>query len=150
MLPFLIAFIDLLLAALVAGALFGIWLFLNPTGLDAQSYVTVQQQAIRTLNNVMPPVGAATILVTIIAGILGRGDGARILLLTAAGCFAATGLITRFRNQPINAIVMTWHAEMPPPTWTQLRDQWWRWHLVRVAMGLLGLCLIITATLKRG
>lgn len=151
MLGLLVDFTNLLLAALLGGALFGAWLFLNPKGLDAPSYVIVQQQAIRTLNTAMPALGAVTILATISSAVLGREDRERLwILIAAVMCFAASGLITRFRNQPINAIVITWRAELLPANWTALRDAWWRWHLVRVATGLVGLSLVIAAMLKRG
>ena len=150
MLALMIDFANLMLAALLAGALFGAWLFLNPRGLDASSYITVQQQGIRTMNRAMPALGAATILVTIAAAILRRGSHAQPLLLTAAACFVAIGLITRFLNQPINAIVITWRVELPPSNWTALRDQWWRWHVIRFVLGLVALSLLIAATLMRG
>jgi uncharacterized membrane protein len=151
MLALIVDFANLLLAALVVGTLFGVWLFLNPRGLDANSYITLQQQGIRTMNGVMPALGAATILVTITAAVLGRDDRARLfLLLAAVVCFVAIGSITRFMNQPINAIVMTWPADLPPSNWTALRDAWWRWHLIRLATGIIGLSLLVAATLKRG
>jgi uncharacterized membrane protein len=147
----MIDFTNVLLAALVVGAMFGVWLFLNPAGLDAGLYVSLQQQGIRGGDKVMPALGAATILVTIIAAAIGRDDRTRFgLLIAAVVCFAAAGLTTRFLNQPINRIVMTWSTDAPPPmNWTVLRDEWWRWHLVRLFAGLGGLSLLIAATLKR-
>ena len=151
MLTWVIAFVDLMLAALLVGALFGVWLFLNPKGLDASSYITVQQQAVRTMNSAMPALGAATILVTIAAAMLGRSDRPHLcLLLAAVAGFVAIGLITRFLNQPINAVVITWRVESPPSNWTALRDQWWRWHVIRLNLGLVALFLLIAAALKRG
>ena len=79
----MIDFTNVLLAALVVGAMFGVWLFLNPAGLDAGLYVSMQQQAIRGGDKVMPALGAATILVTIVAAVLGRGDRTRLGLLIA-------------------------------------------------------------------
>jgi uncharacterized membrane protein len=150
MFTLMIDFANLLLAALLVGMMFGAWRFLNPAGLDARSYVVLQQQAIRTMNNVMPALGAATILVTITATVFGRDDRARFgLLLAAAICLVTSGLITRFLNQPINAIVITWRVEAPPSNWTELRDDWWRWHLIRLVTGFAGLSLVIAATLKR-
>jgi uncharacterized membrane protein len=130
MLSATIDFTNLLLAALVVGAMFGVWLFLNPAGLDA---------------------GAATILVTIVAAVIGRDDRTRLgLLIAAVACFVVAGLTTRFLNQPINRIVMTWSVDAPPPmSWAGLRDEWWRWHMVRLFAGLGGLSLLIAATLKR-
>ena len=109
MLSTMIDFTNVLLAALLVGAMFGVWLFLNPAGgSDAVLYVALQQQGIRGLDT------------------------------------------TRFLNQPIDAIVMTWQRDAPPANWMRLRDEWWPWHLIRLAAGLGGLSLLIAATLKRG
>lgn len=151
MFPSMVDFADLLLAALLVGAMFGLWLILNPAGLAAGVYITVQQQAIRTLNRAMPILGGATILLTILAAVLGREDSTRLaLLLGTVVSLAASGLITRFLNQPINAIVISWHADAPPENWTNVRDEWWRWHLVRLLAGLGGLSLLIAAMLHSG
>lgn len=145
-----IDFSNLLLASLVVGTMFGIWLGYNPTVLSAAVYVAQQQQAIRALNVTMPVLGGVTVLLTIIAAVLARSDRTRLTLLVAAAvCFVAAGLITRFLNQPINAIVMTWSVDAPPANWMQLRDDWWRWHVLRMGVGIGGLCLLIAATLRR-
>ena len=146
----MIHFADVLLAALLVGAMFGMWLILNPAGLAAGVYITVQQQAIRTLNRAMPLLGLITILFTVLAAVLGRNDSTRFALLVGAiVCLAASGLITRFLNQPINAIVITWHTDAPPANWRDVRDEWWRWHLIRLFAGLIGLSLLIAAMLQR-
>jgi uncharacterized membrane protein len=151
MFTLMIDFANLLLAALVVGAMFGVWLVFNPAGLDASFYIALHQQGIRTLNKTMPALGAATILLTIVAAALGRVNRMRFGLLAAAVvCFVATGLITRFLNQPINAIVVTWRADLPPSNWTALRDAWWRWHRIRLATGVVGLSLLFAATLRQG
>ena len=150
MFSMMIDFANVLLAALTVGAMFCVWLVFNPAGLDANFYIELQQQGIRRLNKAMPALGAATVLLTIAAAVLGRDDSTRLRLLIAAiVCFVAAGLITRFLNQPINAIVMTWRSDSPPGNWTDLRDEWWRWHLIRLAAGLAGLALLVAATLKR-
>jgi uncharacterized membrane protein len=150
MIATVIDFADLLLSALLAGAMFGAWLILRPAGLDAVTYVVQQQNGIRALNSVMPALGGLTLLMTLAAALLARADRARLsLLIAAAVCLLAAGLITRFLNQPINAVVMTWAASAPPAEWTQLRDEWWRWHLVRLGFALIALSLTITAALQR-
>ena len=151
MVALMVDFANVLLAALLVGATFGVWLVFNPAGLGANVYVALQQQGIRTLNVAMPALGAGTVLVTVLSAVLAREDRTRLLLLLAAAvCFVAAGLITRFLNQPINAIVMTWALDAPPTNWTQLRDAWWRWHLMRLVAGLAGLSVLIAATLRRG
>ena len=145
-----IRFANLLLAALVTGAMFGVWLAFNPRGLSAPTYVVLQQQAIRGLNVAMPVLGLATIIATIAAATLARGEKIQlIMLIAAAGAFLMAGLITRFLNQPINAVVMTWSPTAPPADWTLLRDAWWRWHALRLVCGLAGLSLLILANLLR-
>ena len=145
-----INFAALLLAALVVGAMFGVWLIFDPSGLDAGTYIAQQQLGIQKLNAILPFLGAATIGLTIVDAILARDDRVRLALLTAAIIAIATaGIITRFGNQPINAIVITWQANMPPADWTQWRDTWWHWHLLRLCSGILGLSLLIMATLAR-
>ncbi len=145
-----VEFASMLFAALLAGAMFCVALIFNPKGLDATTYITLQQQAIQTLNSALPALGAATILVTIAASVLGREDRGRLILLIAAVfLFLAAGLITRFLNQPINAIVMTWRSDAPPSNWTTLRDEWWRWHLIRFLAGTVGLGLVLAAALTR-
>jgi hypothetical protein len=146
-----IDFADLLLAALLAGAMFGAWLMMRPAGLDAGTYVSLQQNGIRALNGIMPALGALTIVLTVAAAVASGSDRTRVtLLVSAAACLIVAGLVTRFLNQPINAVVITWSALAPPPEWSELRDAWWRWHLVRLAFALAGLSLIIAAALRRG
>lgn len=151
--PMLSTFVDfftLLLAALLVGTMFGTWLTANPVGLSASDYVVVTQQHIRALNEFMPRFGGATILFTIASAVLARADGTRLAMLVVAVLFFVTvGLITRFLNQPINAIVMTWTPGAAPANWTELRDTWWNWHLVRLALALLGLGLLILAMLRQ-
>lgn len=147
----IIDFADLLFAGLLTGAIFGVFLVMRPAGLDATTYVIQQQNCIRALNSIMPLLGGVTILLTIAAAFAVRGDPLRMnMLFVAAAALIVVGLVTRFLNQPINAVVMTWSASSPPADWTVLRDAWWRWHLVRLGLALMALSLIIAAALRRG
>jgi hypothetical protein len=142
------AFLDLVCAALSAGAMFGLWLGLHGHRLPASFYVAQQQQLIRSMNVAMPLLGAATILSTLLSAFLAIEERTRlVLLLTSAACFLVAGLITRFSNQPINAVVMTWPIQAPPAGWEALRDAWWRWHVRRTLFGIAGLCALVAATL---
>jgi uncharacterized membrane protein len=73
---------------------------------------------------------------------------ARYLFVAAIVCLLIGGVVTRFKNQPINNLVMTWNAQVPPANWTELRDQWWQWHIVRTVTGIAALCLLIVAVLS--
>ena len=150
MLTTFIDFFNLLLAALLVGTIFGTWLTASPAGLGVSDYVVVQQQHIRALNVFMPLLGGATILLSIGSAFMSRADGTRLaMLVVAVLSFIIAGLITRFFNQPINAVVMTWMPDAPPAEWMQLRDAWWRWHVVRLLFALFGLCVLIAAVLRR-
>ena len=64
------------------------------------------------------------------------------LYLAASAAMIIAGLITRFGNQPINAVVMSW-GRLPPAGWEILRDSWWSWHLARLAAGIVAEILLI-------
>lgn len=143
-------FASLALAALMVGVMFAVCLLFNPAGLDASTYVMHQQWGVRTLHPTIPLLGVATVLVILVAAFLSSGDRSHVtLLLFASGLFVAAGLITRLVNLPINAVVMTWSPEAPPAGWLQLRDVWWRWHILRFSAGAAGLCLLILAALRQ-
>lgn len=141
---------NLFVAALVVGTIFGISLGFNPAPLSAGAYVEQQQQAIRSLNVIMPALGALATLLTIANALTMPHRTAPVLLWGAALCFVAAGLVTRFENQPINRQVMTWSAQAPPSDWQTARDSWWRWHLVRTTIGLVGLALVTVGSTMSG
>jgi len=141
-----IRFVSLLFTSLLVGTVFGIWLGFNPAALTATAYVEMQQNAIRALNVSLPVLGLVCILLTAALAVLTKDDKrARYLLVAAAICLAAAGLITRFANQPINAIVMTWSPQAPAANWTELRDTWWHWHVLRTIAAIAALALALLA-----
>lgn len=142
----LIRFASLLLTALLVGTMFGIWLGFNPAALSATAYVEVQQNAIRSLNVALPLLGLCCILLTATLAVLARRDRrTRYLLIAAVLCLVAAGLITRFANQPINAVVITWSPQAPAANWAELRDTWWYWHVWRTIAGVAALALTLLA-----
>ena len=143
-----IRFILLLLLSLLVGTTFGIWVGFNPSSLSAMAYVEQQQNAIRSLNTLLPAMGAVCILLAAWLAIQTKDDPrGHYLLVAAILCLIVAALVTRFGNQPINAQVVTWSAQSPPASWAQLRDAWWQWHVVRTMAGILGLSLTLLAVL---
>jgi Domain of unknown function (DUF1772) len=150
MLPVIVDFVNLFLSALLVGAMFCVWLVFNPAKLDASHYIILQQQGIRTLHPAMPQLGALTILMTFASAALTRENKMRMsLLIGTALLFIISGLITRFANMPINAIVRGWNSAAPPDQWIALRDAWWRWHCLRLCSALAGFALLVIAALAR-
>jgi uncharacterized membrane protein len=96
----------------------------------------------------MPALGAACILLTAVLAALTKNDlRSRNLLIVAIVFLVVSGLITRFENQPINSLVMTWSAQAPAANWMELRDTWWSWHILRTVAGICALSLTILAAL---
>jgi uncharacterized membrane protein len=132
--------------------MFGIWAGYNPNSLSASSYIEQQQNAIRAFNTLLPAIGAVCILLTAGLAVVARTDSrVRYLHVAAAVLLVVAALVTRFGNQPINAIIMTWSALAPAANWTELRDAWWQWHIVRsvAGIGALSLTFIAILALKR-
>ena len=143
-----IRFVLLMLVALLVGTMVGIWAGFNPAGLSSSAYVEQQQNAIRAFNVLLPAVGACCILLALLLAFMSAGDlRSRYLLIAVAALLVVAGLVTRFGNQPINAVVATWSAQSPAANWTQLRDDWWQWHVVRSLAGVSALALLVLAVL---
>ena len=146
MITIALRFSSLFLTALLVGTMFGIWLGFNPAALSAGAYVEMQQNTIRALNVVLPALGMVCIVLTMALAVVTKGDRrARLLLVLAALCLVAAGLITRFANQPINALVMTWSAQAPASNWAELRDTWWQLHTLRTSLAVGGFALALLA-----
>jgi len=146
----LIRFINIIMAGLIAGILFGIWIGYNPIHLSAQTYVEQQQSVIKSLNTLMPLLGLITIILTLIAAFLQKNNkNIFITLLIAAVFLTISGLITKLGNQPINSIVMTWDKTNVPSNWTELRDKWWSLHIARALTAFIAFCLIIWSSMRK-
>jgi uncharacterized membrane protein len=114
----------------------------NPASLSATTYVEMQQSSIRALNVLMPILGLACL---VLAALTKHDQRTRYLLVAAVLCLVAAGLITRFANQPINAVVITWSPQAPASNWAELRDTWWYWHVLRTIVGVAALALALRA-----
>ena len=142
---------NMIFAALIAGGMFVIWAGYDPATLSPSTYVEQQQNAIRALNVVMPVLGAIAIALTLVSAFLQRKDRTVFVLLVVAAAFLIiSAVVTRFGNQPINALVMSWDIARPPANWTELRDQWWGFHRLRTLCGLIALALIAWTSINPG
>jgi uncharacterized membrane protein len=146
----LIRFFNIMMSGLIAGTLFGIWIGYNPQSLSDQTYIEQQQSVIKALNTLMPLLGLITILLTVFSAYLQkRNQPVFITLLVAAVLLIVSGLVTRFGNQPINAIVMTWKSTDIPTNWIELRNRWWSFHKIRSVTALMAFCLIIWTMVRK-
>lgn len=146
----IIRFFNVVMVALVAGTIFGIWLGYNPNDLSAPTFIEQQQSVITDLNTLMPILGLITILLTLTSAIIHKKEKRTfIILLIAAFFLVLSGLTTKFGNQPINSIVMTWDMNVPPSNWMELRDKWWTFHEIRTLTAFIALLLIVWMSIKK-
>lgn len=147
----IIRFLNIILAALLAGTSFGIWMGFNPINFSPSTYVEQQQNTIRMLNALMISLVIIATIITIASAFLQRNNKhVFIALLVAAAFFVACILISRFGNQPINDSMMTWNTNSLPDNWTILRDKWWSFHIMRTITELIALSLITWISIKKG
>ena len=146
----IIRFLNITTAGLLAGIIFGIWLGFDPGTFSFTTYLEHQQAAINALNVLMPVLGLITIILTLVSAFRQKNSkGAFFTLLLAAVLLMITGLVTKFGNQPINTIVMTWtHADVPSD-WTELRDRWWTLHKIRSCFSVFAFMLIVWTSSKK-
>jgi uncharacterized membrane protein len=141
-----IAFINIVLAAVLTGTMVGIWIGYNPMELSSGTYIEQQQNMIRQLNTLMPALGLLTIILTVTSAFFHKQNKIKFTaLLVAALLLVISGLITRFGNQPINEIVMTWPIDVPPSDWSEHRDRWWSLHILRT---ITAVCAFLIITLS--
>lgn len=141
MCQFLAAFIF----ALVAGSVFGIWRGYDPSAFTEVAFVEMHQGAVRGLNVLLPALGFASIVLTLVLVVARWKTQLFWLYLAALLLMVAAGVTTRFFNQPINAVVMGWTVEALPADWSALRAQWWDWHLWRTGFSMCALALLLAA-----
>ena len=98
----------------------------------------------------MPLLGLITIILTVISAMLQKENHTvLVILLIAAVLLIISGLVTRFGNQPINSIVMTWNKANVPVNWADLRNKWWSFHIMRTITAFLAFCLIVWACMLK-
>jgi hypothetical protein len=147
----IIRFLNIILAGLLAGTSFGIWLGFNPLNLSPATYVEQQQHTILSLNVLMSSLVVLATIVTLLSAFLQRKDRpVFITLLIAALFFIACILISLLGNQPINYLIMSWTADSLPNNWAILRDRWWSLHIMRTIAELIALCLVTWTSIKMG
>lgn len=146
-----VRFLNIVIAALLAGVSFGIWIGFNPSRLSIQTYVEQQQNMLHSLRILMVVLVVIATLITILSAYLQRRDKYIFTsLCVAALFFIACILITLLGNKPIDEIILTWTKESVPDNWDHLRDTWWSLHVLRTIAEILALFLITWTSIKKG
>jgi uncharacterized membrane protein len=139
----IIRFLNIIIAAILAGTSFGIWMGFNPLNLSPTTYIEQQQNMLRSLNVLMISLVLSATIITIISAVLHRSNKQEfILLLIASLFFISCIIISRFGNQPINNEIMSWTSGTVPDKLSELRDKWWTFHIIRTISELIALFLV--------
>ena len=146
----IIRFLNIIIAALLAGVSFGIWIGFNPIKLSTSTYIEQQQNMIGALNVLMITLVFSATVITIISAFFQKSNKpVFITLLIAAMFFIICIIISRFGNQPINNIIMTWTPGSLPGSLSELRNKWWSFHIMRTIAELIALSLVTWASIRK-
>jgi hypothetical protein len=150
MIPVIVRFINVILAALLAGVSFGIWMGFDPSVLSPAAFLEQQQNMVDSLQGLMIALVFLATAVTGFSAYMQRTNKPEFFaLLLAAGFFIACILITRFGNKPIDDVVLRWTMDTMPNDWTGLRDRWWTLHIARTITELIALCLVVWTSIRK-
>ncbi len=103
--------------------------------LEADAWVQARHSTDAVFSRVLPWWWNASLLLLFFAAYL-RAGNARWMFLVAGSLLLAGIVITLVVEVPINKQVVRWQPGDVPAEWTSLRDRWWRFHVVRSAMGV--------------
>ena len=146
----LVRFLNIIVVALLAGVSFGIWIGFNPSGLSSSTYIEQQQNMLHSLRTLLVSLVLIATLITLLSAYLQKNNRtAFISFLIAAIFLIACILITRFGNKPIDDLVISWTNETIPDNWTELRDKWWSFHILRTIAEMLALFLITWTNINK-
>jgi hypothetical protein len=146
----IIRFLNIIIAALLAGVSFGIWIGFNPLSLTPSTYIEQQQNMIQALNVLMITLVFSATIITITSAILQKSNKpVFITLLIAAAFFISCILISKFGNQPINKIMMSWTLGYLPDNFFEFRDKWWSFHIMRTIAELIALSLVTWVSIRK-
>lgn len=142
---------NLLLSALVGGLYWGPWLALTRSlrTFDANVFLAIVQRLNQNLAPVMTVLTPLALLSTLPTLISTSGSQPTTFYLTLAGfvCFLVALIVTVRIEVPIVMQMTTWRASALPPNWTEVRDRWGHFHVVRVVAGVAGLVFLLAGVL---
>ena len=146
----LVRFLNIIVAALLAGVSFGIWIGFNPSGLSSSTFIEQQQNMLQSLRTLMVSLAVIATLITILSAYLQKHDKSTFIsLIIAAVFFIACIIITLFGNKPIDDKVITWTKDAIPTNWTELRDNWWSFHILRTIAEIIALLLVTWTSIRK-
>ncbi len=120
------------------------------TGMGASFYTEKMQYAIHHIGTPLFGMLITTTFLNLAAGFLYRKDRRTCYILIVAGAlFLIGGLITRFGNIPLLDAIDTWRVSSPPANWSDVAQNWYFYHSVRLGIDVIGFFLVILSVFAR-
>jgi len=142
--------ITLVLVALVAGVFWGPWLGLSRSidSFTPATFLAIGRTMIGNLAPVMPVLmllAAASQLALLVLLYRQRSTGFPTVAIGFA-LFLVALLVTLLVEVPIDNQLKSWTLASMPANWMDLRDKWERFHVIRTFSALVGMAMMIAAT----
>jgi len=152
MLLAVLEFCSVMLAAAVMGMFLGPWAALTRSlgRLEPTAFVPVLHRLSPNMAAVMTILMPAGLLAILSVIVLTAGQGLSFFAYVASfALFSAALIVTMAIEVPLVRQMETWEAAAMPPGWQHTRDRWVSFHRARVVCGLLGLAVLVAATIAR-
>ena len=138
-------FVNLLLAALLAGNEFGTWAVVHRSlwTMPTPEHIRAEQALTRRFKSIMPFWMSSVVISCLPVLALTRDPFAFRFTLAGGLCFVAMLISTLLGNVPINNRTLELSPDQTPPEeWRELRERWEKLHAFRVLMNVAGLGLL--------
>ena len=137
--------------ALVAGVFWGPWLGLSRSigSFSPETFLAIGQRMIGNLAPVMPVLVSAAVLSTLpVLFLLSRQRSTPFYMTLLGLLFLVTAVaITLLVEVPIDNQIKTWTVASLPPNWSQLRDRWESFHVIRTFASLIGFAFTLAGSI---
>ena len=143
--------INIIICAIVGGMYWGPWLALTISLKTFEPKVFLP--IVRRLNQNMAPLmtilSPLSLVTTILVLICSYNNHNTTFYFTLVGfvLFLIALIVTMTIEVPIVKQIVTWTETTLPINWEQVRDQWGKFHIVRVIAGIAGLIFLLIGIL---
>ncbi len=147
--PFFL-FLALLCSGLGAGSAYTTFFWFKPGAEGTTAWFAELQYAVPRIGVPLFVLQPLAFLGTLVSTVLAWDDppGSYFLGLATLSLLG-TALVTRFGHIPINQRVKEWKPTELPPDAAAVQQRWWRLHIARTALLLIGLIGIILGATTR-
>ena len=153
-LDFILQFINVTAAAIVAGGQLAVLLVIVPVKREFPTELSVRMHVAmlgHQIDRYMKPSGIVSILSAIALLAVNRNQTLAPVAFTLLGMLGTVGVVilSRYFNVRTNKVMSGWSLDAIPAEYPQIRDRWDKVHTIRASCGMLGLTGYLIAALLR-